>query len=298
MRLAAAVAGAQLLAAGVLLVRVHPPLPEPVVLEIPSESINAHGDPRWVLLQDENALRILDPASLQVTATVGTGVARLQHGVAVRPGSNEGLALSGNAVVRVDLDAGTVVGSTPLTSDLSSSADVLGVDERGDLLVALDDRVSAVDLTDGSLSYVSSYPGAVSATGRLWDADRAHLGGGPGYPGTATSVALSPGEDRFYVFTNAPAAFVVDTRTNETDTIRGSRPIAGDVVLPTADGQHVVTIGGPNSTQVLVRGLDGTDLVAVQAETPIDDMDMSPDGSTVYATTGTQLLVVDTSAYT
>jgi hypothetical protein len=115
---------------------------------------------------------------------------------------------------------------------------------------------------------------------------------------TPSTSARESSEEDFYVFTDAPAAVVVDTRTSEVDTIAGTRPINSRVVLSTADGQHVVTIGGPNSTQVLVRGLDGIDVVAVQAEAPIVDMDISPDGATVYATTGKQLLVVDMRAYT
>src|SRR5687768_14149551 len=102
---------------------------------------------------------------------------------------------------------------------------------------------------------------------------------------TPSTSARESSEEDFYVFTDAPAAVVVDTRTSEVDTIAGTRPINSRVVLSTADGQHVVTIGGPNSTQVLVRGLDGIDVVAVQAEAPIVDMDISPDGAIVYATT-------------
>jgi hypothetical protein len=161
--------------------------------------------------------------------------------------------------------------------------------------------VSALDLTSGDMASTSIYAGVVSSRGRLWGADDATLDDVEyRYLGDSAArvVALSPDEERFYVFSDAPAAVVVDTRTNEVDTISGNRRIYSKVVLPTADGRHVVTIGGQNSTQVLVRGLDGTDVVAVQTEAPIEDMDISSDGSTVYATTGTQLLVIDMRAYT
>jgi hypothetical protein len=296
--IAGGAAAAQLVAAGVLLVQVPSALPEPVVLDIASKSVNAHGDPGRVVVQDTHSLRVLDPSSHQVTATIDTGSSPLRRGVAVRRGTNEALALSENAVVRVDLAAGSVTGSTPLglASDFRSFVDVLGVDERGNLLVETMDSLQRVRLDDGSVDHVSSERGVVASNGRLWDADYTWLRELVGL--SSTGVALSPDEERFYVFTNQPSVVVVDTRTEDVDTIAGRRPIAGKVALPTEDGRHVVTIGGPNSTQVLVRGLNGSDVAAVQATAPIVDMDISPDGTTVYATTGTQLLVVDVRAYT
>jgi hypothetical protein len=55
LRVAGCIAGAQILAIGVLLSRVPWALPEPVVIEIDAASINAHSDPRRVVLQDQNA---------------------------------------------------------------------------------------------------------------------------------------------------------------------------------------------------------------------------------------------------
>ncbi|GAA0909410.1 hypothetical protein [Pseudonocardia zijingensis] len=292
--IAAATAVAQLVAAGVLAAQLPATLPEPVVLDIASASINAHGSPGRVLLQDEHAVQVLDPASQRVTASVDTGAPPLRHGVAVRGGTDEALVLSGNAVVRIDLAAGAVAGSTPLgfAVEFDSYAEVLGLDARGSLLVDTGEWVEAVSLDDGDKEFVAYQDGVVSSSGRLWQpAD-----GGPSLH--STGVVLSPDEERFYVFTDEPSVIVVDTRTEDSETLPGRRPIASAVALPTADGSHVVTIGGPDSTQVLVRRLDGTDVAAVQAGAPIRDMDITPDGSTVYATTGDRLLLVDVRAYT
>lgn len=292
------IAAAQVLAIGLLVSRVPSALPEPVVLEVGSQSINAHSDPRRILLQDKNAVRVLDPTSHEVTASINTGASALRHGVAVHPGRDEGLVLSVNAIVRVDLGAGSVTGSTPLDSawDVGASTELLGLDERGNLLVETRDSAWVMGQADAHARYVSSEPGVVASSGRLWVADPAAI---PDLRGVRrTGVALSPDEERFYVFTDEPSVVVVDTRTGEADTMAGSRPIVGDVHLPTEDARHVVTIGGPNSTQVLVRGLGGREVAAVQADAPIVDMDISPDGATVYATTGSQLLVIDVRAYT
>jgi hypothetical protein len=123
----------------------------PVGKEVRGLAVTSDG--AHVVVQTEEGTRIVDTASRAVSAPIPVGGAfaltpdgsrayvvansPLHGGVAVRPGTGEGLALSGNAVVRVDLAAGSVIGSTPLAfpDGLRSTPDVLGVDERGTRLL-------------------------------------------------------------------------------------------------------------------------------------------------------------------